>query len=124
MILDNFQKGFFLEEMVDKNKQTQVNTMDFLNFIRPDTRSQNAEMMYGKAQSSIATPHILSPETKQVKWDDIFAGNNININASTRASKKVFDYGVKPVNPRFAMKQKVKKGNTQRMQDNSTKSSK
>lgn len=44
----------------------EVNTMDFLNFIRPGTRSGNE--MYGLHDQTA----VVDTET-EVKWDDIFA---------------------------------------------------
>ena len=73
-ILEKFKNGFFLDIMIDNNKN-EVNTMDFLNFIRPDTRS--SEGMYGISEPSVATPNFLSSEFKEVKWDDMLKGDSL-----------------------------------------------
>lgn len=124
-MLESFRDGIFLTEMEETNKQSQINTMDFLNFIRPDTRAVNAEQMYGRGTSSVATPHLFSPDTKQVKWDDVFATNPSFTTTTKKSNTNLFNYDSKPVNPRSIMKaqMKVNKGKTHRV-DSNTKSSK
>ena len=72
-ILEKFKDGFFIDDMMDNKND--INTMDFLNFIRPDTRYSDTELMYGRSESGVATPHFLAKDQKTVKWEDLLNWN-------------------------------------------------
>ena len=80
-ILEKFKNKFFIEEML-KNSKNEINTMDFLNFIRPDTRYSDTELMYGRTESGVSTPHYLSQDQKTTKWEDL-----LNLNTFKRVTK-------------------------------------